>query len=214
MDCKIIPAILTPESEVVKEQLNKFANLFPYVQIDVMDGKLVPKKTFTDVEVLETFPSKLQYELHLMVQDPLLEMEKWIKVKNVFRVIFHVEATGDLQAAIRFARGACWQVGIALNPETPIKQLDPYLSSVTLVQFMTVHPGQQGAEFLPEVLKKIKTFANKKTNVLISIDGGINAKTIKKCKGAPIDIFNVGSVFKLTTYVNKAYEELKAALGI
>lgn len=208
----IIPAILTPASEVVKEKLTLFADLVPYVQIDVMDGEFVPKKSFTDIEALETFPSKLQYELHLMVNNPLDEMEKWTNVKNVFRVVFHIESPGMSAEAIRFARTKCWQVGLALNPETPIEKLEPYLNDVTLVQFMTVHPGAQGAEFLPEVLKKIKAFAKKKAGQLIAVDGGINAKTIKKCSGVPIDIFNVGSALSLTSKVTEAYAELQKAL--
>ena len=208
---KIVPAILTPDFESFKQQLAKLEGLFDTVQIDIMDGQFVPNKSFEEIEEINGLKTKVSFELHLMVENPLTEMAKWTEIKNVRRVIFHLEA-GDPGPAINFARGYCWQVGLALNPETPLTKAEPYYKLVNEILFMTVHPGRQGAKFLPEVGEKIKTLADLKERPLIAVDGGINEKNIAEVKSWGAEIFCIGSALTMAEDVKKTYQELSKLL--
>lgn len=212
MKPEIIPAILTDNFEDFTAQAKKMEIIFPLAQIDVMDGEFVSGRSFEERGEINGLKTKLNFELHLMVKNPLAEMEKWTGVKNITRVIFHLEAAANPQEIINFIRGRCAQVGVALNPKTPLTVLEPYYKLVDIVLFMTVRPGQQGAKFLPEVGKKIKEF-NKLTRAsgkrpLVAVDGGINKHNIAGVKAWGVDIFYVGSALTKTKDLNKAYEEL------
>ncbi|MEK7212929.1 MAG: hypothetical protein AAB678_00630 [Patescibacteria group bacterium] len=212
MKPEIIPAILTPRFEDFASQIKKLEPFSKLAQIDVMDGEFVAGSSFTDVEKINGLKTKLNFELHLMVKNPLQEMEKWMGVKNITRVIFHLEAAPNPQKIINTLRGKCAQVGLAVNPETPLTVLEPYYKLVDVVLFMTVHPGEQGAKFLPEVGDKIKEFnkltKNSNHRPLVAVDGGINKHNIAGVKSWGVDIFYVGSALTQAKNLKKSYEEL------
>lgn len=208
----IVPAILTGKFEEFEKQIKKVEGLFPYAQVDIMDGKFVSSRSF-EVEKIYNLNFQLPIELHLMVNDPISEMKKWKDVKQVFRIIFHVEAESDLNYCIRFAEECGWESGIALNPETPINKIEPYLNGIKVVQFMTVHPGKQGAKFQLQVIDKIKEFTRQKRNLLYSVDGGVNKETIKLFPKKKINIFNVGSALFEAADLKKTTNKLLAELN-
>ena len=222
---KIIPAILVASYQELTKQLKKVQHLFTYVQLDIMDGDFVANRSFNHNENtnLTDFFNKeltdniltadLKYELHLMVKNPLSEIERWQNIKDVFRVVFHIESDDDPNEVINKIRGNCWQVGMALNPDTPIEKIKPYLDKINLVLFMTVHPGRQGASFVPEVKNKIIEFAKISNHPIIAVDGGINKDTIKEVKSWGVDIFNIGSALMLNNNVEKALKALNFTLS-
>ena len=77
-----------------------------------------------------------------------------------------------------------------------------------MVMFMTVHPGQQGAKFLPEVKKKIVEFKKWEGRPQIAVDGGINSSNIAEVKTWGVEIFNVGSALVMAKNVKETYDEL------
>ena len=107
-------------------------------------------------EELKDVNSEAYFELHLMVKDPIAEIAKWKDNNSVTSAVFHIESDADQKKCVESIKQNNWKVGIALNPETPIAKIMPYVGLVDEVLFMTVHPGQQGAAFVPEVLEKIK----------------------------------------------------------
>lgn len=203
----IVPAILTDDFDEFKKQVGRLENIFDLIQIDVADGKFVSGKTFDEIEKIKDLKTPAEFEIHLMVAEPLTEMEKWTEIKNVKRVIFHIEA-GDPTQAINFARGKCWQVGLALNPETPLAANEPYYNKIDEVLFLTVHPGKQGAVFLPEVGEKIRQFSALKNRPLCAVDGGINADNIAEVKSWGAEIFCLGSAITRAENPKKAREQL------
>jgi len=93
------------------------------------------------------------------------------------------------------------KVGISLKPKSEINLVENYLSKIDLILIMSVEPGFGGQKFMPEVLDKMKTLRNliddKKLNVDIEIDGGINFDNSKKAKDYGANILVSGStVFK------------------
>ena len=80
--------------------------------------------------------------------------------------------------------------GLAINPDTDITSLLPYLSKIDLILVMSVEPGYGGQEFIVDTYDKIKRIKkvidSKKLDIKISVDGGINAEVSKKLIGADI----------------------------
>jgi len=208
MNAKIIPAILVPTFDQFKIQINRLAGLFELVQIDVMDGEFVPNKSFEEIEKITEIKKLPDLELHLMVKHPMAELEKWAEIKNIKKIIFHIESDENPSQTINFARGKCWQTGIAINPETTIKKIMPYLPMVNEVLFLTVNPGKQGSPFLPEVGEKIKEFAKLDPRPLIAVDGGINESNIAEVKSWGAEIFCVGSYLTMAEDIKIARDKL------
>lgn len=209
----IAPAILVATFDEFVKNVEKINSIFSYAQIDVMDGKFVPAKSFPEIEKINAVPANLKWEVHLMAQEPLAEMKKWAGVKNVFRVLFHIESTSDPLECIAFAKKNDWQVGLVLNPETPLTTAMPYLNKLDVVMFMTVVPGKQGNPFVPEVGEKIKEFVALKNRPLCAVDGAVSITTIPLLKNWGVEIFNVGSALMKASDIKLAYAELQTMLN-
>ena len=66
---KIIPAILTDDLKDLKAKLKKLKGLTDWIQIDIMDGKFVKKKSIKIKNILDLkIPFRLEF--HLMVKNP------------------------------------------------------------------------------------------------------------------------------------------------
>ena len=204
----IVPAILVPTFDQFAEQAKRLAPFFKLVQIDVMDGEFVDNKSFEDIEKINELTDLPDLELHLMVKHPLDEIEKWKSVKNIKKIIFHIESDDDPTAVCDAIGGICSQTGIALNPETPLSSVLPYLNRINEVLFLTVHPGHQGAKFLPEVGDKIKELAAIPNHPLIGVDGGINENNIAEVKSWGAEMFCVGSLLTRAIDIDNKYQEL------
>ena len=202
----IIPAILTDNFFDFQQKLKKIESLSSWLQIDVSDGKFTPSKTLSPNDLL-TLKFKQNLELHLMVFEPekyFLAAEK-LKVK---RVIIHYEAIEKNIDEI-FSKKYPFTLGLALNPETEVEKILPYLSKVNFILVLAVTPGAQGQKFQDGVLEKIKRIKTFSPKTIVEVDGGINEKTIQKVNQAGADIFVVGSALLRAKEPEKAMENLK-----
>lgn len=162
-----------------------------YIHIDIMDGKFVSNKTWTTSEVKKfTSYSTLPLEVHLMVNNPSKYIEDYA-LMNTSIIIFHYEAVKDINEMINKVKLYGLKVGIAINPETNINVLIPYLNMIDEVLIMSVHPGKSGQSFIEESLEKISVLKNiileGNYKTIISVDGGINNETGLLCKDAGAD---------------------------
>jgi len=112
--------------------------------------------------------------------------------------------------AIEAAREKKVKLFIALNPETPISVLDPYLDRLEGVLIMSVNPGQYGAKFLPEQLEKVRVVRAKSKTITIEVDGGMNDKTMRAAVEAGANQIASGSYIMKSSDPEAAYESLKA----
>ncbi|MDD2758108.1 MAG: ribulose-phosphate 3-epimerase [Patescibacteria group bacterium] len=204
----IVPAVLEKTFAEFTEQIERLKNFAPLIQIDVMDGFFVPDKSFEEVEKINELNTNVKLEVHLMVLRPLAELQRWKKVKNITRVIFHVESADDAQAVIDEIKNCGWTVGLAINPETSLASVEPYLKNVEEILFLTVHPGQQGAPFLPAVGEKIRRLSARPDHPTIGVDGGINEENISEIKSWGAEIFCVGSAITRAKNADMAYNNL------
>ena len=188
---KVVPAILTSDPAELLEGLRVLKGEASWVQIDIMDGKFVPNTSVNLFELGEACQF-FNLEIHLMVENPekYLEDCKGIGAK---RVIFHLEAADDPEAVLQKMEEYGFQKAIALNPATPVSELAPYIEKLDAVLLMSVNPGFQAQEFIPDVLKKIPEVRRLRPDILIGLDGGINAENIKEVFQAGADYAGVGS---------------------
>lgn len=182
---QIIPAVLARTEQEYREKLQKIETCPElaegWIHVDFIDGLFVPGKTITP-EIFKKYPTKLKIEAHLMVENP----SEYMSGVEVDRVIAHVETQG--WGGMR---------GLAINPETEISAVKPFLANIDSVLIMGVYPGKQGQEFIPEVLVKIKGLVTLRLrpgyDFTIGVDGGITVENAKLIVDAGADYLVVGS---------------------
>lgn len=194
----IIPSILVPDQESCTRQFDAIRDHLSLVQLDIADGIFVPNKTWAEPHVVESIAGNLELELHLMVQEPRKEIERWLEVSQVKRILFHYESDVDIREMVSLIHAQSWQAALVLNPDTPIDVLDPYLDMLDGVMFMGVYPGKQGTPFLPKVLDNIAAFRAKETNHFVELDGGVNLKTLPDIVKTRVDAVCPGSAIWAT----------------
>lgn len=153
-----------------------------FIHVDIMDGKFVENKNFTYDEIKDFFIDiNKPLDIHLMVEDNLSYIKEFVKLKPAY-ISFHVESCNNIEECIKYLHDNNIKAGIALNPETRIYNILPYLNELDLVLVLSVHPGYGGQEFIKDTLKKINELKalQPKYNYIINVDGGINSDTIKE----------------------------------
>ncbi len=208
----IVPTILVPTFEEFKMQIQKLSPVFKLIQIDVMDGIFVDNKSFDEIEKINEIDNLPELELHLMVENPIAEIEKWRDIKNIKKIIFHIESKDNPNETISTITGICSKAGIALKPETPLSAIEPYLERINEVLFLAVNPGHQGNPFQPEVGEKVKELTRRSVRPIIAVDGGINENNIAEIQSWGVEIFCIGSALTQADDVESAYKSLNSKL--
>jgi ribulose-phosphate 3-epimerase len=167
------------------------------IHIDVMDGHFVPNLSMGPVVVKALRPrTNLPLEVHLMIEDPARFAEPFLKV-GADTLIVHQEVLPDPRPLLRQIRGRGKKVGMAVNPETPVEALEPYLADIDLALCMTVHPGFGGQGFLPESPGRIRTLRalidRRNPACELEVDGGIEHDTAVESLRAGATVFVAGT---------------------
>ena len=125
-----------------------------------------------------------------MVKEP----QKWIKKhgKKVEFCIVQAE-TVDIAHYVKRTESQKKKVALALNPETKISKIKPYLKDIGYVLILTVHPGFYGAKYLKYPLKKITEIKKINPKIKIIVDGGMNLLTAQGAAKAGADYIVSGS---------------------
>lgn len=192
---QIIPSLLTSDEETFTRQLTAVQSAVDMIQIDIADGIFVPNTTWADPDIVSKIAS-VDIELHLMVHNPVEELEQWTAVKQIKRVLFHYESfskDNERKEAIAFAKSYHWQVGLVLNPDTPAEVLNAFQDDIDSIMVMGVVPGFQGQPFENFVLEKIKQIKQMAPAHMLSIDGAVNKTTLYDILQTGIDAICPGS---------------------
>ena len=123
-----------------------------------------------------------------MVEEPAKLIKKYATL-NAEYITIHVESE-NVEENLKLIRNYAIKSGIAINPETKVSELVPYLPLVDMILVMSVEPGKGGQAFLPKTKSKIKEITKLlkeyKSKAIISVDGGINNETKNNCEGATV----------------------------
>ena len=174
------------ESDLIK--LNSLPSV-DYIHIDVMDGKFVRNKNnpFKTLYKMSNVLTK-RLDVHLMVKNPLKDINYYAALNTEY-ITVHSELE-KVDKYLDLIKEYGIKCGLAVNPETDISLIMPYLSKVDLILIMSVHPGKGGQEFIDDTTKKIlklkKILVSKRLNVKIEVDGGVNDRTISRAYFADI----------------------------
>ncbi len=187
----IAPSILSADFANLERELKAIAEAgADWVHVDVMDGHFVPNLTIGApvVKALKKVTT-LPLDVHLMIEKPERYVDDFVAAGATYLTI-HVEATADPAACLRQIRSRGVKPGITLRPQTPVEEVLPLLPLCDLALVMTVNPGFGGQSFMADQAQKIvalkKEIERLKLNVLIEVDGGINAETVKHVQGADV----------------------------
>jgi len=212
---EIIPALLPEDFAHLEEEIHLVEKAIKtsagFVQIDVVDGKFAPTKTWPynkkDQEKWNLIKSQknglpawenVDFEIDLMLENQLEEAKNWISA-GAKRLIFHIEGFTDelnstMDEILKLKTDFAIEIVLSLNPSTDEGLLDPYLEKIDGVQFMGNDKiGYHGVKLDESILPKIKKLRQKMPNLPIGIDIGVKEETIGLLAKAGVTRFSSGS---------------------
>jgi len=149
------------------------------IHVDIMDGRFVPNISFGEV-VVDAIrgATDLPLNLHLMVHEPDRLLPGLVK-ETTDQVLVHAEACAHLHRTIGYVKEQGCEVGVAINPATPIAAVEEVLSDLDIVLVMTVNPGFGGQSFIPSALGKLRRLyeiiQENGYATQLEVDGGVKA---------------------------------------
>ena len=213
---EIIPAILPENYNDLVGHIDAIKGSVRTVQVDICDGIFVPSKCWPYknnsgelakiLEQEEGLPEweKIDYEIDLMVKNPIQDAETWIQA-GAKRLIFHIESEGIPETMQMLKANHLYhveddllEVGVAINIDTPISALESIIEDISVVQCMGIDKfGFQNQKFDDKVLEKIKEIRAKYPNIIIAVDGGVDFENLQNLIDAGVNRFIAGhSVFQ------------------
>lgn len=225
---EIIPAILEKEFSEIEKKVRQVSGLVDWVQIDIADNTLVPNTTFLDPEPFKklisgrkgipdhTFASlsasarddiNVNFELHMMVKDPLMYLERFAKA-GFKRFFAHIE--GDY---VEDYIAACYKLGIetglAIDGPTPFPKIQSFLDNIDAVLVMAIEAGDSGRPFREDTVDKIKRIREIDLEIPIAVDGAMNLENAAKVVAAGATRINSNSYIFGAEDIKQAIDSLK-----
>ena len=214
---ELAPSILSADFARLGEQVNRAAEGGgTVIHVDVMDGHFVPNITLGPQLVKSLRKAtKLPLDCHLMIENPDQYIPAFAEAGADWMSV-HLEASRHLDRSLNLVKAHGCQVGVVINPATPVEMLSEILHIVDYVLVMSVNPGFGAQPFLPHSLDKLRKLRNlrdqKGLNYRIEVDGGISVDTIGQVVRAGAEILVAGNaVFSHGDPMINAQTLLKAA---
>lgn len=228
---EILPAILEVSFDEIESKLALVVGRAPIVQLDILDGfytsniswpyhKTGKPIDFAFRDILEgkrdgmPFWKELDFELDLMVANPVHMMEDWLALAPK-RVIVHLGALKDpveTLTSLQYLRPDI-EIGLALRREHGPEAIAELLPLIDCVQVMGIAViGAQGLPFDETCLEQIAAIHAAYPELVISIDGGVSVHTIKELSEAGASRFIAGSSVFGHGEVTENLRVLKGAL--
>jgi ribulose-phosphate 3-epimerase len=215
---KLAPSIYTADFARLGEQIAEAERAgADVIHLDIMDGNFVPNITFGPMVCAAVSRStSLLCEAHLMINEPERYFADY-RDAGVSRIIVHVETCPHLYSTFQQLRQLDVEVGITLNPLTPLALLEEALPLVDLVLIMSVEPGFGGQKYIPQSTRRIAEVRRMLdaigSRAELEVDGGVNLSTIGTVRDAGASIAVVGSaVFNDRYSVAESVAQLRGAL--
>lgn len=197
MNC-LSPSILSADFSNLGEQIRLLDEAgAQYVHIDVMDGMFVPSISF-GMPVIKSIRGCTEriFDVHLMIEEPGRYINDFAEA-GADLITVHAEACKHLDRTISAIKEKGLLAGVALNPATPLSEIEWILPKVDMILLMSVNPGFGGQTYIPYVTDKIrelkKMIDKKGLKTDIEVDGGINHENVAEILDAGANIIVAGS---------------------
>ncbi len=194
----VFPSILSTDFYDLKDKLSKFkSGGIDFIHLDIMDGHFVDNLSFGP-SIVQPIKKDFDFKIdsHLMVSNPEKIIPYFIDAGSDW-ISFHIEIKEGTEKNIEMVKKSGKKVGLAINPDTNISALFPYIPRIDYVLLMSVFPGYGGQKFITESIDRVAGLKEKVRSLnpecLIQIDGGINTTNTGSLHKEGVDLFVMGT---------------------
>lgn len=195
---RIAPSILASDFANLEREVNMINDsVADWIHVDVMDGVFVPNFSL-GIPVVEAIKrhARKPLDVHLMIVNPEKHVEAFRKA-GADHISVHVEACPHLHRNIQQIKSLGCKAGVAINPHTPVVDLENCIHDVDLIIVMSVNPGFGGQKFIDTTYRKVaqlkKMILDANASVTIEIDGGVTLENAGKLVDAGADALVAGN---------------------
>ncbi len=191
----VLPSILRCDFGNLESEIHRLEEAgAKAIHLDVMDGHFVPNLSFGfPVIAMIRRLTDLPLDVHLMIANPQPYLARYVEAGADLLTV-HAEVLDDARPVLDEIRSLGAAAGLAINPPTPVDSIRDAETHCDLVLVMSVMPGFGGQTFDQVALEKLRTLRSRLPNeVLLEVDGGVNADTIAACADAGAQLLVAGS---------------------
>ena len=213
MSVKISPSVLTADFLTLKDDLKRLEDAgTDMLHLDVMDGIFVPNISF-GFPVIKSIKkhTRLPSDVHLMIDRPHWYIKQFAETADL--LCFHFVAGCDVAETLKEIRALGCKSCLTIKPCTSPQEIFEYLPLCDMVLVMSVEPGFGGQKFMPSALQKLTALREEITkqglDVMLEVDGGINAETAPLAVQAGADVLVAGNYVFSAADMRATVEEIK-----
>ena len=213
MSVKISPSVLTADFLTLKDDIKRLEDAgTDMLHLDVMDGIFVPNISF-GVPVIKSIKkhTSLPLDVQLMIDRPHRYIKQFAEVADYLG--FHYEAGSDVAETLKEIRTLGCKACLTIKPCTEPQEIFEYLPLCDMVLVMSVEPGFGGQKFMPQALEKLsvlrKEITKRGLDIMLEVDGGINAETAPLAVNAGADVLVAGNYIFSAENMKATVEAIK-----